>query len=84
MATLETFSPSLSEFDALYGADMDQFPVSLDTVFYAASGGETAVFPCRCTCGVGDGGWVQRPAKSGEDWVQMPLAEDGEETFILE
>ncbi len=84
MAVLESFSPSLTFFDDVYGADMDRFPVSLDTVFYAAEGGELMFFPCRCRCSVGEGGWVQISAKAGDGWVQIPLAEDVEESFERE
>ena len=84
MAVLDPFAPSLSFLDDLYGADMDEFPVSLDTAFYEASGDATVLFSCRCTFGVGDGGWCQKAPGSGEDWVQMPLAEDAAATFYLE
>ncbi len=84
MAVLELFAPSLSFFDDVYGADMDLFPVSLDTEFYAASGDAAMRFSCRCTCDVGDGGWCQKAPGSGEDWVQIPLAEDAAATFYLE
>ncbi len=84
MATLEPFAPSLSFFDALYGPDMDQFPVSLDCVFHAAEGGESLSLPCRCRCTVSEGSWVRIPAEAGEDWVQIPLAGDVKISSMLE
>lgn len=83
MAEIAVFSPTLADFDTLYGADIDQLPVSLDAVFFGVSGGESASIVCRCACDIG-GRWVPLPAQSGTGWTQRPLAEDGETVSYLE